>query len=502
LYTTPLFLSATINEESVAAKVHNVKTSKSEWLVISWQQVAIGNDPCKISMRATSPSLPSRLTTNLTTHNHLHPRKQSSHHHSHKTTDNTGHGAAATMPPIPPRQDDISFPLLARTLSLLKRASDHGHISRPQKIGPGVLVVFCLLGASLGLIAWWLFIRRSGFIWRDYDWAEYKASVLRRPEERPDDAITVFSDGTARKGGPQGSSVGARTVVLGELDTTYTKSYVSQEKPWGPRDLPAGKNGKKKGLIGTAIDDVAESVLGRLRGGGPPGENDTIVQRNKSLRRSRHRNSKRERHHKSHHKSRRHRHHHDEDTDVDTQLPAPPLTDLTTSSAAAPAPLPRKSQPARVPSKRQRSTQRHREPSYAIGDDRAGGGARYHRHRRTESAAAAEESSSSDSSDTSSDDSSTDSDDDSSSEEESEIGPSEIGMGQGNKVYHHPITQDRMFWGNARPVERNGGGAGGTYGGGVPALMAPGPSRGRGYRAASVGSLSSEGSVRSSNAGR
>jgi hypothetical protein len=404
------------------------------------------------------------------------------------------------MPPIPLRHDDVGFPLLKRTIELIKRASDHGNISKAHTIGAGVLVVFCLLGATLGLIAWWLFIRRSGFIWHDYDWAEYKASVLRRPEERPDDAITVFSDGTARKGGPQGSSVGARTVVLGELDTTYTKSYVSHEKPWGPRDLPTEGGPKRKGLLGTAINDVAESVLGRLRGGGPPDENDTIVQRNKSLRRSRHRNSKRERH-KSHHKSRRHRHRYEEDSDVDTQLPAPPLTDLTSSSAAAPAPLPRK-QPTRMPSKRQRSTQRstqrHREPSYAIGDDRAGGGARYHRHRRTESAAA-EESSSSDSS---SDDSSTDSDD-SSSDEESEIGPSEIGLGQGNKVYHHPITQDRLFWGNARPVERNGGGAGGTYGGGAPALMAPGPSRGRGgYRAASVGSLSSEGSVRSSNAGR
>ncbi|KAA8911497.1 hypothetical protein FN846DRAFT_427917 [Sphaerosporella brunnea] len=397
------------------------------------------------------------------------------------------------MPPIArtpfaKRHNSILTILQRSAEDLTKRSGDHGYIAKPAHFSPGVLFVFCLLGASLALLVWWLFIRRSGFIWRDYDWAEYKASVLRRPQERPDDAITVFSDGTARKGGPQGSSVGARTVVLGELDTTYTKSYVAHEKPWGPRDLPVSGE-KKRGLLGSVWGKVEGSVWGRLRGGGPPDENDTVVQRQKSLRRSTHRNSRR-------HRSHKHPRHHREEpepSEVSTQLPAPPLTDITSSSAAA---------PVRKPTNKNRGKsvrQSRREPSYSVGDDRGGG--RYQRHTRTRSAEAEE--SSSESSDSSTDTSTDSSSDDSSSDDESEIGPSEIGMAKGNKVYHHTISDERRFWGNAGPVERNGGGAGGTYGGGAPALMpGPGPSRGRGYRAGSVGSLSSDGSVRSSKAGR
>jgi len=397
--------------------------------------------------------------------------------------------------------DRSLLPLTSRSVALLRRAiveraADHGNIAKPSKLGPGILFVFCLLGASLGLLAWWLFIRRSGFIWREYDWAEYKSSVLRRPEERPDDAVTVFSDGTARKGGPMGSSVGARTVVLGELDTTYTKSYVAKEKPWGPRDLPGkgttGGGSKGGGGLMGVWGKVEGSMWGKLRGG-EPSDNDTVVQRAQSLRKSKHRSRR--------HKSKRERGERRPQPSgpagrsyADDERPAPPLTDITRSSEASsssqPPPPPRAPQPsARRPARvstRSGKAPVKREPSYAVGDDRA---AHYHQHRRTQSRRVVEESSSSE--ETSSSDSSSEDD---SSDDESDL-RSQIGMAKGNKVYHHPISQDRVFWGNARPVERNGGGAGGTFGGGAPALMP------RGYRAGSVGSLSSEGSVRSSHVG-
>ena len=407
------------------------------------------------------------------------------------------------MPAITlPDTSSTSFTSRSVTLlrrAILERAADHGNIVKPGELSAGILFVFCLLGASLGLLAWWLFIRRSGFIWHDYDWAEYKSSVLRRPEERPDDAITVFSDGTARKGGPMGSSVGARTVVLGELDTTYTKSYVAKEKPWGPRDLPSKgiTGGRKKGgggFMGSVWGKVEGSMWGKLRGG-EPSDNDTVVQREKSLRKSRHRS----RRHRSKREQREHRAPPSEFTEgsyMDNERPAPPLTDITRSSEASSSthqpPYPRVSQPsvrrpARVSTRAGKAPVK-REPSYAIGDDRA---AHYHQHRRTQSRSAGKESSSSDDTSSSSD---SDSEDDS-SDDESAL-QSQIGMAKGNKVYHHPISQDRVFWGNARPVEKNGGGAGGTFGGGAPALMP------RGYRAASAGSLSSEGSVRSSHVGK
>ncbi|KAF8534732.1 hypothetical protein BDD12DRAFT_859017 [Trichophaea hybrida] len=387
--------------------------------------------------------------------------------------------------PALPSPDSLAASLYETTStfsSLFRRAPSTGSYRKPGDIGAGVLVVFCLIGASLGLLAWWLFIRRSGFIWRSSDWQDYKASVLRRPGERPDDAITVFSDGTARRGG--GSSVGARTVVLGELDTTYTKSRV--EKPWGPREQPGKDSPRKKGLLGTVWSDVKGSVWGNLRGG-EPSESDTVVQREKSLQRER---SRRRRHqHRRRHSSKRKVSRRKEEVQsevtesfVDTQRPAPPLTDITETNIR---------RPTRASTRAGKATVT-REPSKAAGDDRT---ARYHRHKRTQSAVTEE---SSDESSDSSSDSSSSEESDSDDDDASTINQSQLGMAKGNKVYHHPISAEHVFWGNARPVERNGGGAGGTFGGGAPAVM-PAP---RGYRAASVGSLSSMGSVGSSHAGR
>jgi hypothetical protein len=392
--------------------------------------------------------------------------------------------------PALPSPDSFTTPIDDSTsfVSLLRRAleprTSTGAYTKPSNIGAGVLVVFCLIGGSLGLLAWWLFIRRSGFIWRASDWQDYKASVLRRPDERPDDAITVFSDGTARRGG--GSSVGARTVVLGELDTTYTKSHV--EKLWGPRDQPGKDSPRKKGLLETVWSDVKGSVWGGLRGG-EPSESDTIIQREKSLQRER---SRRRRHHRRRSTRRKESRRKESwrkeeipsevsDMPVDRQRPAPPLKNLTKSTVR---------RPARASTRAGKATVT-RESSYAVGGDKT---ARYHRHQRTRSAVTEESSDeSSSSSDSSSSSEESDSDDD-----DSTIDQSQLGMAKGNKVYHHPISPEHVFWGNARPVERNGGGAGGTFGGGAPAVM-PAP---RGYRAASVGSLSSVGSVGSSNAGR
>ncbi|KAI5820872.1 hypothetical protein BZA77DRAFT_300134 [Pyronema omphalodes] len=408
--------------------------------------------------------------------------------------------------------------------SLEPRRPSEGNYTRPGKMNGGVLVVFCLIGASLGLLVWWLFIRRSGFIWRKYDWADYKASVLRRPQDRPDDAITVFSDGTARRGG-SGSSVG-RSVVLGELDTTYQKSYVAGEKPWNAHLPPPPK---QPSLISAAYRDVKDSVWGKIRGG-DRSENDTVVQRERSLRRERSRRRRREKRDRERGKQHQEeqspiemrkqnyrpydaQQYRNEETEteistafVDTQRPAPPLTGMSHSNIQPP-PLHRprgsRSQPTRTQTRGQRVQRPERastragkaparEPSYRPGDDHAN--TRYHRaHNRNNSQAVPSESES---------DTDTDSDTESSDDDDSTIDQSQLGMAKGNKVYKHTISPEQTFWGNARPVERNGGGAGGTYGGGAPALMPSSSKAPRGYRAASVGSLSSDGSVRSSNAGR
>ena len=250
----------------------------------------------------------------------------------------------------------------------------------------------------------------------------------------------------------------------------------------------------------TAWSDVKGSVWGKLRGG-EFSEHDTVVQREKSLRKERSRRRRRERHERMEETEgtegragRGHRQRVASESEVssfvDTQRPAPPLTDITADSRSGGL-----RRPTRAPTKAGKAAI-SREPSYAPGDDKAATAARHHRHRRGQGRM--EESSESESSSDSSDSDSSDSSDASDSDDDDDsIDQSQLGMAKGNKVYHHPISADRVFWGNARPVERNGGGAGGTFGGGAPAVM-PAP---RGYRAASVGSLSSAGSVRSSNAG-
>jgi len=90
--------------------------------------------------------------------------------------------------------------------------------SRPGSVKPGslsaaILTVFCLLATFLALLVWWFFHIKGGFLWRPNDWSDYQSAVLRRPDEISDDAITVFTDGSARRGGG-GSSAGARTEVL------------------------------------------------------------------------------------------------------------------------------------------------------------------------------------------------------------------------------------------------------------------------------------------------
>ncbi|KAF8423540.1 hypothetical protein EV426DRAFT_700168 [Tirmania nivea] len=90
--------------------------------------------------------------------------------------------------------------------------------SRPGAVSPGtlsaaILTVFCLLATFLALLVWWFFHIKGGFLWRPNDWSDYQSAVLRRHDEISDDAITVFTDGSARRGGG-GSSAGARTEVL------------------------------------------------------------------------------------------------------------------------------------------------------------------------------------------------------------------------------------------------------------------------------------------------
>ncbi|KAF8455292.1 hypothetical protein BGX38DRAFT_1167781 [Terfezia claveryi] len=90
--------------------------------------------------------------------------------------------------------------------------------SRPGSVKPGslsaaILTAFCLLSTFLALIVWWFFHIKGGFFWRPNDWSDYQSAVLRRHDEISDDAITVFTDGSARRGGG-GSSAGSRTEVL------------------------------------------------------------------------------------------------------------------------------------------------------------------------------------------------------------------------------------------------------------------------------------------------
>lgn len=323
---------------------------------------------------------------------------------------------------------------------------------KASHMSPGVLFVFCLLGASLGLLVWWFFVRRrdGGFIWKRSDWEDYKSSVLRRPD-RPEDAITIFSDGSARRGG---SSTGTRTVVLGELDTSITKSEVYREKPWGPRELRKkdGKGGARKmigsvfgGGEGSKWGKGEGSVWARLRGGDRHrGDVDTVVQREKELANE-----------------------YEGETDagesfVSSQAPAPPLTGFL----------------------RTETTIRHprRDASYSIGDDRASQPVCRGRSIGT----------------ILSSDSETESATDTDSDSGSDVDESTVGMGKGTKVYHHPIAaRHQAFWTSTKPLEKNGGGAAGSYTG----SSGVGKSNAKGYRRGSNGSLSSVGSMASSNGG-
>lgn len=357
-------------------------------------------------------------------------------------------------------------------------AGVHGGLARRSAYVParsltaGILVVFSLLGASIGLLVLWLFVRKGGFIWKDTDWEDYKSSVLRRPGERPDDAITVFSDGSTRRAG--GSTQGARTVVLGELDTTYTKSRVP--KTFGPRPMASKK---KNGMA--SVWGAGESLWGRLRGGERRSDADTEVAREKEMRQD-----ARSIHTESY---------------VDNQEPARPRgwkpedSDL---SAHYPN-MERNQTVVRHPSKSAKRGKSTRKPS-------------------TRKAAqppppkrVASPQSDYSSSDDSSSESDTDSDDD---DDASSIDQSQLGMAKGHKVYAHHLPQETIVAGmNAGPVERNGGGAGGTFGSGVPvghlvpigsrAVVPTGhhgqPSSSRGYRKGSEGSLSSVGSMGSSH---
>lgn len=346
----------------------------------------------------------------------------------------------------------------------------HGGLARRSAYVParsltaGILVVFSLLGASIGLLVLWLFVWKGGFIWKDTDWEDYKSSVLRRPGARPDDAITVFSDGSTRRAG--GSSQGARTVVLGELDTTYTKSRVP--KTFGPR--PMGSK-RKNGMA--SVWGAGESLWGRLRGGERRSDVDTEVVREKEMRQD-----PRSVHAESY---------------VDNQEPARPRgwkpedSDL---SAHYPN-MERNQTVVRHPSKAAKRGKSTRKPS-----------TRKAQPPPPRVASPQSEYSSSDDSESESD---TDSDDDDS------IDQSQLGMAKGHKVYAHHLPQETIVGGmNAGPVERNGGGAGGTFGSGVPvghlvpigsrAVVPAGqPGSSRGYRKGSEGSLSSVGSMGSSH---
>lgn len=353
----------------------------------------------------------------------------------------------------------------------------------PRSMTAGIIVVFSLLGASIGLLILWLFVMKGGFVWKSSDWDDYKSSVLRRPGARPDDAITVFSDGSTRRAG--GSTQGARTVVLGELDTTYTKSHVA--KPYGPRPMTT----KKKTGLGSVWGTGQGSIWGRLRGG-DRGDADTEIQREKEMR------------------------HGDDDvrsmtsmgTFIDKQEPARPHgwkpedSDLSSHYPN----LDRNQTVVRHPSKSHR---------HSSGKQPARGKSQRTKQPPPPRRVASPDSyTSSDSSDSS--DSDTDSDDDSS------INQSQLGMAKGHKVYAHPLPKEKIIAGRqGGPVERNGGGAGGTFGSGVPVghlvpigsravvhgghpgALVPGAhpgghQGGKGYRKGSEGSLSSIGSIGSS----
>lgn len=347
----------------------------------------------------------------------------------------------------------------------------HGGLARRSAYVParsltaGILVVFSLLGASIGLLVLWLFVTKGGFIWKDTDWEDYKSSVLRRPGARPDDAITVFSDGSTRRAG--GSSQGARTVVLGELDTTYTKSRVP--KTFGPRPM----NSKRKNGM-ASVWGAGESLWGRLRGGERRSDADTEVVREKEMRQD-----PRSVHVESY---------------VDNQEPARPRGWKPEDSDLS----------AHYPNmERNQTVVRH--PSKAA---KRGKSTRKSSTRKVAQpppprvASPQSEYSSSEESESESD---TDSDDDDSS-----IDQSQLGMAKGHKVYAHHLPQTIAAGMNAGPVERNGGGAGGTFGSGVPvghlvpigsrAVVPTGqPGSSRGYRKGSEGSLSSVGSMGSSH---
>ncbi|KAH0603351.1 uncharacterized protein H6S33_007673 [Morchella sextelata] len=369
-------------------------------------------------------------------------------------------------------------PLSARSdlapRSELEPRNNNGPYVHPKSMSAGVLVIFSLLGASIGLLVLWLFVMKGGFIWKPTDWEDYKSSVLRRPGERPDDAITVFSDGSTRRAG--GSTAGARTVVLGELDTTYTKSHV--HKTFGPR--PMGK--KKTSVWGTGEG----SIWGRLRGGGL-NDNDTVVMREKEMRQV----SGGGRSFVDKQEPARPRGWKPEDSDLsgypdlgrgETTVRHPAKVRHSKSRAAASAAP--ASRPGRV-----KSTRTQKPPPQP---------------RRIPSPE--EEYTSSDTDTESDTESESDSDDDS-------IDQSQLGMAKGNKTYAHPLPMENILAGRSQaPIERNGGGAGGTYGSGVPVghLVPVGPralvhggSRemvraGRGYRKGSEGSLSSMDSIGSS----
>lgn len=130
----------------------------------------------------------------------------------------------------------------------------------PNSLTPAILLVFCLLSTFLGLLVFWFFRMKGGFIWRKNDWDDYRSAVLRRPVS--DDAITVFTDGSIRKGG---SSVGTRTVVLKDLlsdeqrlEDLERRTVISK----GGRDLWGEL--KERGAL------FSQWAGGKLRGGEAP----------------------------------------------------------------------------------------------------------------------------------------------------------------------------------------------------------------------------------------
>lgn len=341
---------------------------------------------------------------------------------------------------------------------------------KPKSLTAGVLVVFCLLGASIGLMVLWLFVRQGGFMWKESDWEDYKSSVLRRPAARPDDAITVFSDGSARRGG--GSTMGARTVVLGELDTTYTKSEVIR----GPRVQEITEKKGAKSVVG-GLWAQAQDAFGRLRGG----DGDVaVIHRPRRVKR--------------------------QTREADVRSVTTTETFIDNQEPARPAGWkPEDSDLGGYPDMTRGQTVIRHPPSAL---KKSGTGASRNATRRRY------QDNDSDDSDTSSSSSS-----DSDSEDES-VTQSALGMAKGTKVYTHPYVIGRQ------PQERAGSSSGGTYGVlppapqtsnalvpvetrlvhvqtgmvHVPRGRAPRNSRKKGYRKGSAGTLSSDGSMRSSNA--